>query len=59
MFCTNKSFSSHQKQLEFNVYSYTRVLKFQLYIRISKKLNQTYKCNHIEVLLQRDFRLKV
>ena len=53
--CPKKSFSS-QQTLQLNVYySNTLVLTFRLYDCQDTKSN---RCNQIEVLLQRDFKLK-
>ena len=55
--CSKKSFSSQQKQFNVN-YSHTRVLCLLFICTSDCQETKSNTCNQIEVLPQRDFRLK-
>ena len=56
--CPKTSFSFQQKQFNGN-YSHTRVLCLLFICTSDYQETKSNMCNQIEVLLQRDFRLKV
>ena len=56
-FCSKENFSSQQKQVNVN-YSHTRVLCLFFICTSDCQETKSNTCNQIEVLPQRDFRLK-